>query len=50
MTKKELTEENEMLKQKIKDLEKRIERLKFRNNDLLKVAAMGRRGPPWGRV
>jgi FtsZ-binding cell division protein ZapB len=47
MTKKELTEENEMLKQKVEELEKRVERLKARNNDLLKVAAMGRRGLPW---
>lgn len=47
MTKKELTEENLKLKQNIAKLEERIERLKFRNNELLKVAAMGRKGMPW---
>jgi len=47
MTKKELTEENQELKQKIAELEKRVERLKARNNDLLLVAAMGRKGLPW---
>ena len=50
MTKKELTEENEKLKQKIEELERRVERLKARNSDLLSVAAMGRKGLPWSIV
>tara|TARA_R110002110_G_scaffold182769_1_gene389201 strand:+ start:80 stop:232 length:153 start_codon:yes stop_codon:yes gene_type:complete len=49
MTKKELTEENEALKEKIEELEKRVERLETRNASLLGVAAMGRKGLPWWR-
>ena len=47
MTKKELTKENQELKQKIAELERRIERLKARNSELLKVSWAGRRGLPW---
>ena len=47
MTKKELTEENQKLKQEIAELERRVERLKARNNDLLLVASMSRKGLPW---
>jgi predicted RNase H-like nuclease (RuvC/YqgF family) len=47
MTKKELQQENNELKIIIEELEKRLERLEFKNNELLKVTAMGRRGLPW---
>ena len=47
MTKKELQKENEALKNKNSELERRVARLKARINDLRKVADFGRRGLPW---
>tara|TARA_R110000824_G_scaffold78951_6_gene199025 strand:- start:6569 stop:6715 length:147 start_codon:yes stop_codon:yes gene_type:complete len=47
MTKKEIQKENEYLKVKVQEMERRIERLKARINGLQKVAALGRRGMPW---
>jgi len=47
MNKKQLIEENTKLKNTIKEMEARIERLKTKINDLVASTAHGRRGIPW---
>ena len=47
MTKQELQKENEDLKVKIQEMQRRIERLKARITGLQKVAAFGKHGLPW---
>ena len=47
MNKKQLIEENTKLKNTIKEMEDRIERLKAKINDLHAAAMRGRRGMPW---
>jgi uncharacterized protein YceH (UPF0502 family) len=47
MTKQELQNENDELKIKVEELERRVARLKARISDLLRAGSIFGRGLPW---